>query len=260
MRLAQLPFELRQKRDVVLFDDFSRGFDTTNCWGTVLSGTSPVATAIATNGVLALSDAPMAANDEMYVFSKQTLFQPGNQGTVVQNMYMEAYIQWVEANTNQLNLFFGIMSGVGTGALLTGSNGIRTTGTAIGLHKLSGGTNWIAHAQNPAGVSSAADDLSATPAGNSTSFTTLGINIFVQGSQTGAALGNWAEISYTVDGTLLRYSSNPQQPIKHQIDLTSLASASLCLLARTGGTASAEEVVSIDYLHGNIVRAYQPAE
>ncbi|QJW98677.1 hypothetical protein [Frigoriglobus tundricola] len=257
MRIAQLPFELRQKRDVVLFDDFARGFDTTYCWGTVLSGSG---TAAAAGGIVSLTDVSTTANDELYVYSRQALFQPGNQGAVVQNLYMEATVQWVEANTNQLNLFFGIMSNVATGALVTANGGLRATGTAIGLRKQGGGTNWIAHAQNPSGVSSALDDLSATPAGNSTSYTTLGINVFVQGSLTGAALGSWAEISYTVDGVLLRYNSNPQQVIKHQIDLTGLPNAQLCLLARTGTTATSAEVVNIDYLHANIVRAYQPAE
>lgn len=257
MRIAQLPFELRQKRDIVLYDDWVRGFDSTNAWNTVLSGSN---TATAAGGVLTLTDVSTTANDEMYVFSRQAMFQPGNQGTVVQNMYMEAFIQWQEANTNQLNLFFGIMSGVATGALVTGNGGVRATGTAIGLRKQGGGTNWIAHAQNPAGVSTALDDLSTTPAGNSANYTTLGISVFVQGSAPGAALGGFAEISYTVDGALLRYNNNTQQVIKHQIDLTSLASAQLCLLARAGTTATNAETVNIEYLHANIVRPYQPAE
>jgi hypothetical protein len=258
VRLSQFPYQLRQIRDLVFFDDFERGLDTTNAWGTTLSGSDTIAAG--GQSIVTFSDVSTTANDEMYLFTKLPLFQPGNQGSIPQNMYLTAYLQWVEANTNQLNVFFGIMSSVASGALVTANGGVRTTGTAIGLHKLGGGTNWIAHAQNPSGVSTTLDDLSTTVAGNSTTYTALEIEIFTQGSTTGAGLGALAEISYRVDGTLLRYNNNNQQVIKHQLDLTSLAAAELCLLVRTGTTATSEETLSLDYIEANIVRANQPAD
>jgi hypothetical protein len=239
MFIERLPFELRQADNVVFFDDFNYGLDTTNIWGTVLSAS---ATATDAKGITTLTNGGTAANDEVYLYSKQALFTPGQN----RNCYLEAYLQFAEQNVNQANVFFGIMSGVATGAFVTANGGLRTTGTAIGIYKKGGNTSWTAHAQNPSGATAALDDLSATPSGIS-NYTKLSIEIMAQ-------LGNTAEIAYRVDGVLLRYASNPQQVIKHQLDLTSLAAAQLCVLLRAGTTATVAEAVNVDYAHGNVVR------
>jgi hypothetical protein len=240
MYVERMPYELRQIDNVVLVDDFVRGLDTTNTWNTVLSTS---ATAAAAAGIVTLTNAGTTANDEVYLFSRQALFTPGSN----HNAYLTAYIQWTEQNTNQANVFFGIMSGVASGALVSGNGGMRTTGTCIGLHKVGGGTNWIAHAQNPSGSTSTLDDLSTTQAGNSATYTKLEIEIMAQ-------YGSTAEISYRVENVLLRYNNNNQQVIKHQLDLTSLAAAELCVLLRAGTTATNAESLLIDYAAGNIVR------
>jgi hypothetical protein len=237
--IERLPYELRQVDNVVFFDDFSRGLDATNAWAETKSAG---ATITAAKGVVTLTNAGTTANDEVYLASAQSLFTPGQN----HNCYLEAYLQFGEENTNQANVFFGIMSGVATGALVTGNGGVRATGTAIGIYKKGGGTSWYAHSQNPAGVSAANDDLSTTPSGIST-YTRLSIEIM-------AELGNTAEIAYRVDGVLLRYANNTQQVIKHQLDLTSLAAAQLAVLLRAGTTATNAEVLGVDYAHGNIVR------
>jgi hypothetical protein len=235
----RLPYELRQVDNVVLFDDFVRGFDSTATWNTVLSASATVTDAA---GLVTLTNAGTSANDEVYMYSRQALFTPGAN----HNCYLEAYLQFAEQNTNQANVFFGIMSNVASGAFVSGNGGLRTTGTVIGIYKKGGTTAWVAHAQNPAGVSTALDDLSTTTSGLST-YTKLGIEIMAQ-------YGATAEIAYRVDNVLLRYNNNNQQVIKHQIDLTSLASAQLCVLVRAGTTATNAEVLNVDYVHGNIVR------
>jgi hypothetical protein len=237
--VERLPYTLREVDNVVLFDDFARGLDTTNAWATVLSAG---ATATAAGGVVTLTNASHNANDEAYLSSAQALFAPGAN----HSCYLTAYLQFTEQNTNQANVFFGLMSSVATGAFVTGNGGLRTTGAAIGIYKKGGTSAWVAHAQNPAGVSAPLDDLSTTPSGGSI-YTKLEIEITAQ-------LGNTAEIAYRVDNVLLRYNNNNQQVIKHQIDLTSLAAAQLCVLLRAGTTATSAEVLNVDYVAGNIVR------
>jgi hypothetical protein len=239
MLIERLPFELRQVDNVVFFDDFSKGLDSTNAWAETKSSGAMIATA---KGIATLTNAGTTANDEVYLASAQSLFTPGQN----HNCYLECYLQFSEQNANQANVFFGLMSGVATGAFVTANGGLRTTGTAIGIYKKGGGTAWYAHAQNPNGVSSPNDDLSITPSGIST-YTRLSIEIM-------AEMGNTAEIAYRVDGVLLRYANNTQQVIKHQLDLTALASAQLAILLRAGTTATSAEVLNVDYAHGNIVR------
>jgi hypothetical protein len=243
MFIPRLPYQLEQIDDVVLFDDFEKGLDTTNGWNTVLSAS---VTAVAAAGVVALTDAATTANDEAYLFSRQALFQPGPG----KNMCAETYLQYTEQNGALNNVAFGIMSGVATGALVTAGGGIRATGTFIGIYKKSGDVCWRAHAQNPAGASAAQDDLSTSPCGLST-YTRLGIEVMAQ-------QGTYAEIAYRVDGVLLVSGTDPSRVIKHTLDLTSLSAAQLCVLMRSGTTATVAEAVNVDYLSANIKRGSVP--
>jgi hypothetical protein len=243
--IERYPLQLRQRDNVVLFDDFEGGLDTTNKWNTVLSSG---ATATDSGGVVTLTNASHNTNDEVYLFGRQALFTPAPG----KNSYYEFFIQYTEQNTNQVNLFCGIMNSVATGALVTADGGALTTGSAIGIFKKGGETFWRGHAHNANGSSSVQEDLSGSAAGLST-YTCLGIHVMAQ-------QGSFAEISYTVDGALLRKQSDlsPGGVIKHILDLTSFSAAQLCVLLRAGTTATAAESVNVDYACGTIVRPNIP--
>ena len=123
-------------------------------------------------------------------------------------MCAETYLQYTEQNGTNNNVAFGIMSGVATGALVTGSAGIRATGTFIGIYKKAGDTAWRAHAQNPSGATPALDTLSASPCGLST-YQRLSIDVMVQ-------QGNFAEIAYRVDGVPDAVRDGPVPGRRHQ--------------------------------------------
>ena len=65
-------------------------------------------------GILTLtpSGSSAAASDEAYIYSPQQVFQP----SAGYPLYLEAMIQYTEANVNQAGIFFGLASGVSAGA------------------------------------------------------------------------------------------------------------------------------------------------
>lgn len=183
-------------------------------------------------GILTLtpSGASPAASDEAYIYSPQQVFQP----SAGYPLYLEALIQYTEANVNQAGIFFGLASGVSTGGLLTsGAAGIRASGTVVGIYKVAGSTVWSVISQNGSNV---VTNTSTCPAGLST-YQKLNIEIL------DVIAGN-ATVVFRVDGQLLRDTNNPTLPIKQNLILASDLICSLAAGVKNG--SSSMETLNID--------------
>lgn len=185
-------------------------------------------------GILTLtpSGSSPAESDEAYIYSPQQVFQP----SAGYPLYLEALIQYTEANVNQAGIFFGLASSVAAGGLITaGSAGIRSTGTIVGLYKVAGSNVWSVLSQNGSNV---VTNTSTCPAGLST-YQKLNIEIL------DVIAGN-ATVVFRVDGQLLRDTNNPTLPIKQNLILTSDVICSLAAGVKNG--SSSMETLNIDYM------------
>jgi hypothetical protein len=185
-------------------------------------------------GILTLtpSGSSPAQSDEAYIYSPQQVFQP----SAGYPLYLEALIQYTEANVNQAGIFFGLASGVSAGGLITSASaGIRSTGTVVGIYKVAGSTVWSVISQNG---SNATTNTSTCTAGGST-YQKLNVEVL------DVIAGN-ATVVFRVDGQLLRDTNNPTLPIKQNLILTSDSICSLVAGVKNG--SSSMETLNIDYM------------
>jgi hypothetical protein len=185
-------------------------------------------------GILTLtpSGSSPAQSDEAYVYSPQQVFQPSSGYP----LYMEALIQYTEANVNQAGIFFGLASGVSAGGLIAAAAaGIRASGTVVGIYKTAGSTVWSVISQNGANVTV---NTSTCPAGGS-AYQRLNIEVL-------DVIAGTATVVFRVDGQLLRDTNNPTLPIKQTLVLTGDSVCSLAAGVKNG--SGSMETLNIDYL------------
>lgn len=205
-------------------------------WAAYLPNSGNVKVADGQAGILTLtpSDAngTPAQSDEAYFYNSVQTFQP----SAGYPLYLEALIQYTEANVNQAGIFFGLASGVyGGGLISSAAAGIRSSGTVVGLYKTAGSTVWSVISQNGINV---VVNTSTCPAGL-TAYQKLNVEIL------DVIAGN-ATVVFRVDGQLLRDTNNPTLPIKQNLVLTNDLICSLVAGVKNG--SSSMETLNIDYL------------
>lgn len=205
-------------------------------WAAYLPNSGNVKVADGLAGILTLTpsdpNGTPAQSDEAYVYNSVQTFQP----SAGYPLYLEALIQYTEANVNQAGIFFGLASGVSAGGLITSeAGGIRSTGTVVGIYKVAGSTVWSVISQNGTNVTT---NTSTCPAGLST-YQKLNVEVL------DVIAGN-ATVVFRVDGQLLRDTNNPTLPIKQNLVLTSDLICSLVAGVKNG--SSSMETLNIDYM------------
>jgi hypothetical protein len=193
------------------------------------SGTASVATG---TNVLALvaSDGTVADNDETYVGTTNAAFKP----QANKPFYLEALVQFTEANTDDANVAVGLASSVAANLIVDDGAGLRASGTVIALYKVDGETVWRFVTRNGTAVTTS---TSTTTAGGS-SYQRLTIEVL-------DVIGQVATIVPLVDGLHLR-DATTNAIIRHTLDLTSLAAASVFAGVKNGGANL--ETLNVDYL------------
>lgn len=232
-KITRMPQELRQADNLVVFDDFD-WYISPHRWTSVLTDSGTATIGVGTSALaLACSDGTVADNDEAYVGTTNAVFKP----QAGQPFYAEGYVQFTEANTDDANVAFGLASSVGANLIVDDGAGLRTSGGVIALYKVDGETVWRFVTRNGTAVTTS---QSTTTAGGS-SYQRLSIEVL-------DVIGQVATIVPLVDGLHLRDATNPQQIIRHKLDLTSIAAMSLFAGAKNGG--SNMETLNVDYLCG----------
>jgi hypothetical protein len=227
-------YQEKQIEDFVWWDDFTDGPDTTNKYTVTApeSGTAVLSATGGNGGVLVVTpDASAAANDEIYFFTKNNLFLPA----FGQPCIARAAIQYTEVNTNQANIFFGFASAPASGLLVTGSGGMRTTGTILGLFKQGGTTVWQAIARNGSTV----QNTTSTQAAGLSTYQNISVEVIDQ-------TAGQCTVVFKVDDQILLDAN--ENWIRFIVPYSGLVKCSLTLGLRNGATVTnGSEVVNLDW-------------
>ena len=87
---------------------------------------------------LAASDGTVADNDEIYRHTISETFK----FAVGKPIEFYCRAQYTEANTDDANVYIGLMDAMDANALVDNGAGPKTTASAAGFFKVDGGTNW----------------------------------------------------------------------------------------------------------------------
>ena len=125
-----------------IWDDFGH-YVTGDTWSTVASNSGTIADADVVGGriTLAASDCTAGDNDETYLKSTQEIF------LFADNKPLEwgCRLQYAEANTDDANIWAGLMSAIAADCMVDNGAGPKTSGSHFGFWKGDGDTNWHAH-------------------------------------------------------------------------------------------------------------------
>lgn len=163
-------------------------------------------------------------NDEVYAFSVFEQFKPAAN----KPLWLEAKVTLTEGNTDDANVFVGLMDAPAADALVDDGAGPKTSGSMLGFYKVDGGTNWFSISS--VGATQNKDD-SGTARVSGTAVT-LRIE-FDPG--TGVTDGT---VRFYIDGTL--------EHTETLWDYTSVTDMALCFGVKAGGANA--EVLAVDYV------------
>lgn len=216
---------------IVVQDDFT-WMISPHLWTTTLTDSGSATVASGNGGIVPLvpSDGTVADNDEAYIATTNAVFALAAN----KNLMAEARLQFTEANTDDANVAFGLMSSVAANAIVDDGGGLRASGTVIGIYKIDGETVWRTVARVGSTVYTA---TSTTTAGGS-SYQQL--QIFVNELTSSTCV-----VTFKVDGAFLR-DSTTGQTIRHNLAYSGASAMSLWAGVKNGG--SNNETLNVDYL------------
>lgn len=234
--INRTPLSQLLPQTVSLCDDF-HGLDT-SIW-TATEGDTNGSVAIdadGTGGVVALA-VTTSDNEEAYLASNETFkIEAGKP------IYALARIQYAEAATDDANVFFGLLDGVGANTIADGG-GMKASFDGAVFYKADGETLWRVKSSN---ATAATDTITEVTAGGS-SYQTLAIEVVPQNDGT-------AEVSYWIDPTggidLKQCRANGAHPatpaIKHTVTLASQTEIAVAVGLKNGGANS--ETLNVDLI------------
>lgn len=145
--LVPLPDEFLLRRQTHgFFDDFLGTIVTADFWTTLVAdvadgGATAIRTIDGVGGILSVSPEDATDNDEVSIESTREFNLLAANKTLV----FEARVQFTEANTDDANIYVGLMDAVGANAMVDNGAGPKTSGSHLGFFKVDGGTNWKVH-------------------------------------------------------------------------------------------------------------------
>lgn len=216
------------------FDDF-QSLDVVGMWEDV-SGDSGAAPSLAADGEsAAVLTTGATDNNECYLVSNRAFdLRVGSQ------LIAECRLKATEANTDDLNILFGLMSAAGANSLLDNGGGPAANYSGAVFFKEDGATAWSIESS----VATAQTTTATGKAAGLITYQTLRIQIDV-------ITATEAEVSFHIgqeggNHTRQVLDSVNHLPVKHTIDPTNFAAAKLILGAKAGGANS--ETPRIDFV------------
>lgn len=122
------------------FEDFYE-FVTADFWTktvTDVAGGVGIVTTDGAGGILTVGTEDATDNDEVLLESTREAFL----FAASKPLHFAARIQYAEANTDDANVFVGLMDAAGADAMLDNGAGPKASYTGIGFFKVDGGTTW----------------------------------------------------------------------------------------------------------------------
>lgn len=208
------------------FDHFVDG----DRWTAINTDAGSCSVGDAQGGVMAIvpSDGTVADNDESYLHTTNELFLFDTSRPII----LEALVQFTEANTDDANIMFGLMSGVAANALLDDAGGPAADDNSALFYKVDGGTAWICETSCGTDSSTQTKDTTDETAGGSAY---QRLRIEVAGSQE----SGYVDVTFYVDTLLARIDSATRRPqdklIKHKLNIASASEMAVVFGAKNGG-------------------------
>lgn len=233
-KLLDLPDEARLGRRVFgFFEDFFE-FVTADLW-TVATTTDGTATlGDAAGGIMSILTAVATEDNEHTVLATtKELFLFAADKPIL----FEARVDFDEANTDDANMYVGLMSAAGTTPMQDDGAGPKGTMSGMGFFKVDGGTVW--QCISSLGTSQTITELSATNANNISGVAqTAGGAYQTLCCEFRPWSSTKAEVLFFIDGTLVA---------KHDLVFTSATEMNVALVAKDGSAAN-EETLRVDYV------------
>lgn len=221
------------------FEDFDNTLDS-NVWTTTAPNTGTATVSDAQFGILTMTPSTGTAtdNDEIYVCKSMETFD----ATAENPLIVECRLNYTEQNTDDANVIFGIMDGVGANTLLDNGAGPAASYSGAVFFKVDGDTVW--QAESSVGSTQTTTQLTAAISLDGQAQTAGGgvdevLRIEVRPH--GGSSGTLADICFWKDGVLVA---------KHKdVTISSFTEAQLVLGIKNGGTGTPESL-AVDYAFG----------
>lgn len=225
-KLLSLPDEARRGRRVFGFHETFDHLVSADRWTKIAPNSGTILVGDAQGGVCTLipSDGSVVDNDEVYLHTTHELFLFDDGKPLM----TEAYIKYVEANTDDANVIFGLVSAPAANALLDNGGGPPASYSGAVIFKVDGGTKWQCESSQ-AGVQTT--DATDETAGGA-SYTRLRIEV-----QTGRGT-NQVDIIFYINDLIAREDGSVRQDqrvIKHEgVSISSATEMSVIIGAKNG--------------------------
>ena len=224
------------RRQFEIFDDFKNYTAAEANYTATLTDSGTVAAGDVACGVVTLtpSDGTVADNDEAYLSTVQEVFLFAADKPI----FAEARIQFTEANTDDANVIFGLMSAAAANALLDDGGGPAASYSGAVFFKVDGGTTWWVETSIGGTQTTTATNITA----GGSAYQTLTIEC--------VPVGSVVEVSFLVDGVYCVDASGVR--IKHRITLGSPTEMDLFAGVKNGGANN--QTLLIDYMGATQLR------
>lgn len=236
-KLVDLMEPLKNRRTFGFFDDFE-WFVSVHRWTKTVAdvaGGVGIAVADGAAGLLTVSPEDSTDEDEVYLASTYEVFKFANDKSGT----WECRLKFAEANTNKLNIFFGVVDAIGANTLVDAGAGMKTSYSGAVFFKQDGQTLWsvqssLSTTQTTTQLTAANSKDGKAHTAGSTAYQTLRID-FTPITTTNGDLDFW------LDGVLVA---------KHDYVYTNATEMQVGLGVKNGSTTA--ETATVDY-----VAAYQ---
>lgn len=232
-KLLDLPFFLEQRRSHGIADDFTEDQDAA-VWVKTGDASSTNTVGDAVGGILAITPGAATDNDECYVESPNETFLFADNKPLI----FEARVQFTEANTDDANIFVGVVDAVAANLLVDNGAGPKTTASGAAFYKVDGGTVWRCWTSK-----------STTQTINTTGVTAGGASYQTLRIEVQDFSSTECEVTFFIDGVQCR-DATTNDPIVHRITMASATEMQIGLGVKNGDTNI--ETLNVDY-----VAAYQ---
>lgn len=170
-------------------------------------------------------------NNEAYLGTSQELFL----FAANKPLAFEARVQYAEANTDDANVFIGLMDAVAANAIVDDGGGPKASFSGAGFYKVDGGTRW--QVISSIATTRTTTDLTAVNTLNKAAQTAGGNSFQVFRIEFQPTSSTVADVRFYIDGVLV---------VVHQMTFTSATEMDAVIGVKAGSANS--EVVTVDYI------------
>ena len=232
-KLLDEPDSLLKRRTHFVWDDFY-WFVTVHGWTKTVAdvaGGVGIAGSDAAGGILTIGTEDSTDNDEVILESTQEVFLFANNKPI----HFMARCQYTEINTDDANIFIGLMNAPGANSMIDDGAGPVASFSGMGFYKVDGGTRW--QCISSIGTTRNTTDLTAALSLDKVAKTAGGASYQVFECLFDPYSSTNAKVQFLIDGVLVAV---------HDFVYTSATEMSVAFVVKNGGANP--ETLLLDYV------------